>query len=892
MRNTHSLLLFALLFAISIVGIRAVVLLFNSAHLSVAYSQALIISLVNEFTLGILIAAGIFSHRQYLSRIVCYVIIPLVCFAQLACFHYEAVFGRLPDVDVLFYLTQLSHLSSSLDKGFPLFWVTFEFFLLTGVLYLCIFKLKSEKKSESLPKVYQFIAFVAVGLSVLLQAVPTIIPDKYFWGTREPLVWLMQSRFIKDTYEIADLHLSEQDFSDFLYFHGKTSLLPNTNPDYPLCRQDISGIEMEGKPKRNIILLVLEGIGKAEMAGNYNQVALMPNLQKISEENLSFKKIFAPGTKSIQTLPAIFSGLPANPHNNYLWRDLLLNFNGFPNRLREEGYHTAYLHGGDLSFEFQRSYLERVGFGEIIEFDPNKEHEVNGWGYSDDVMFQELRDWIYEYKEEYGNRPYLASLFTLSTHHPYILPDDWKPVFSDVQIVKKDKLSWYHYQRITEMELPLAEAIRFLDYHLGKFYQWYRANEEDSILIITGDHAFNLFNQNEVLDERFDVPLIIAGLTDEERRQYGAYQDRIGSSNDLPATIMGLLGLSPHQCDLGINLLSSEKKFEHERYVYSVSGGSSERMRIWTKESEVLYDRMRNNIQQREYASAGKFEEIEKGSKRDRLVSFINNILPAHYYLLYNNAYYPPPEKIADKTSLQQVEEPIYVSHRGNLSVKESSINENSREALDAVIESEFEWVEVDVQMTKDGEFILMHDSHIDVNGESLSIYDMTLSELHALDGYANILTLEELIANYSPYINLLIEIKSRQYVRAFEFLHMSREVARIVKNRKSKNEVIVDSFDQEVVISVKKQCDCEVGFDTPYKKVLSENELRDIKSLGIDWIYVEYSVIDSELISMAHRLGLKVMAYTVNSSDVINRWKQNGMLPDGVITDDIKVIH
>ena len=120
----------------------------------------------------------------------------------------------------------------------------------------------------------------------------------------------------------------------------------------------------------------------------------------------------------------------------------------------------------------------------------------------------------------------------------------------------------------------------------------------------------------------------------------------------------------------------------------------------------------------------------------------------------------------------------------------------------------------------------------------------------------------------------------------------MAREVARIVKKRESKNKIIIDSFDAEIVTSVKNQCDCEVGFDTPYKSTVSEQEMRDIRSLGIDWIYVEHSVINPELINTAHKLGLKIMAYTVNSNEIFSQWKKNKMLPDGVITDHMEMMN
>ena len=55
---------------------------------------------------------------------------------------------------------------------------------------------------------------------------------------------------------------------------------------------------------------------------------------------------------------------------------------------------------------------------------------------------------------------------------------------------------------------------------------------------------------------------------------------------------------------------------------------------------------------------------------------------------------------------------------------------------------------------------------------------------------------------------------------------------------------------------------------------------------MKVDWVYVEYHVVDQGLIKRAHKYGLKVMAYTVDDRDVIDGWEKAGILPDGIITD------
>ena len=60
---------------------------------------------------------------------------------------------------------------------------------------------------------------------------------------------------------------------------------------------------------------------------------------------------------------------------------------------------------------------------------------------------------------------------------------------------------------------------------------------------------------------------------------------------------------------------------------------------------------------------------------------------------------------------------------------------ENTRPALTRVAEDGFEWAEVDVRLTKDGQHVLFHDSTVDgkTNGHG-AVKDLTIEQLQQLD--------------------------------------------------------------------------------------------------------------------------------------------------------------
>jgi glycerophosphoryl diester phosphodiesterase len=77
---------------------------------------------------------------------------------------------------------------------------------------------------------------------------------------------------------------------------------------------------------------------------------------------------------------------------------------------------------------------------------------------------------------------------------------------------------------------------------------------------------------------------------------------------------------------------------------------------------------------------------------------------------------------------------------------------------------------------------------------------------------------------------------------------------------------------------------ECEVGWDLPYGAPVSDALLRAAVLAGIDWVFVENGALTPEAVAAAHARGLRVMAYTVNRREELERLAPE--LPDGVITD------
>ena len=894
-RRVTTICLWAVLWGVGIGLLKLIVFLFHGFHLSPAYLTGSVASFFGNIFWGILIGFLLFSKSrliQYFGYAVAFVIVIF----YISCFHYELFFGTLPGSDLLYYLKELSYLAPSLKSnaplGFLLFEVVFGSVLIFGGAFV-VGRL-GPKFHASIPG-FVFsagILILSICIPALLHLFPSIFSnDAFYLGSRNPIFWLAHSSLIsasKNQKSFTPLQIWE-----FQKALGHKTPSSGTDPNYPLCSNS-RGAGASSFDKRNVILIILESVGNKEIFMKINQTPLMPNLAKIGDNGLFFENFSASGTKSNQVLPAIFSGIPPQTYNNILWRKPLPKLEGLPALLRDHGYQTAYFHGSDLSFEQQRSFLKMVGFEHIFDYDPLLEKKVSGWGYDDREMFLPLENWIEHLPKP--NDPYFATLFTLSTHDPFLLPPDWKASFTQNRSTLRENGTWIGVTPLEDRYDLFLESLHFIDHEIGKFYDWYLESEKSkgTLLVILSDHVTSLHNEAADIGKRhmrFLVPLIFDGLSDEELIKFRKYTSRRGTQYDLPATIAEFLGIEPFACDQGINLFMDQDLWPKDRLVYSVGGPNLEKVYFWTDRTQLVFDRIKNRFNVANYEIPYNIkpyspQEVKKVID-NKILPFMDILFPLNKYLLLNDAYSPSDSVQPEKGNqvLKKSHTPIFVSHRGNTSGMRKAERQNKRGAIEKAISEGFEWV--DVHLTKDGIPVLIHDAVlVDASGNKLTVGDTTLQDLISVPGYTDLLTLEEALDLYLGKISFAIEVKSQRMID--KNLVLNRKILDLIKDNPLKHKIIVDSFNELAAKFIKNRCDCQVGLDTPYKKHISKEMLKAIRFAGLDWIYVHYSVVNKKLIEDAHEIGLRVMAYTVNDTDTLEQWQHN--MPDGIITDKTQI--
>ncbi len=623
------------------------------------------------------------------------------------------------------------------------------------------------------------------------------------------------------------------------------------NATHPLCRETLPSASVPLAP-RSVILLILESVSNREMA-----LEPMVNLRRIASDGVSFSRFSAAGDRSSQALVGIFSSIPAETHRRILKHAPLADLAGMAAEFG--GHERAYFHGSDLSFEQQRAYLRSAGYraDEIIEPEIATDTRL-GWGTPDGVMFDRVQRFM-----EARERAAFATFFTISSHDPFVLPED------------EGQASGSRFERFTA-------SLAYLDRELGEFYDWYLANERDkgTLLVITGDHAPPLPHDGDPaetstgeLEYRFRVPFIVVGS---EREASEAITQRTAGHLDIAPTIYAELGRSEQAnrsgtCHAGRDLFAED--FPDDRWVVSMAGEQLEWMFV-------------HNGATRWGGHLGRRQLTAFDVERDPLFrsalpmpppADLQNFVPA--YLMFNghmnqfNAYFATPST-PTREAVEQLTPQRRISHRGNAfngpSRADDDPPENTIAGVLRAVERGFEWVEVDLQVTRDGVVVLAHDAEVTTPEGDRVIAEHALSALRATG--ASVESLDDLITQLNNRAGLLLELKPQRNV----FRHMDL-VEGVIKALPRIERAMVDSFNREMIRSVAAHSDVETAYDLPQRPVQME-WLDFAASAEFDWVFIRKDFATPEAAAAARSRGVRVMAYTVNETALTH--------VDGIISD------
>jgi glycerophosphoryl diester phosphodiesterase len=227
-----------------------------------------------------------------------------------------------------------------------------------------------------------------------------------------------------------------------------------------------------------------------------------------------------------------------------------------------------------------------------------------------------------------------------------------------------------------------------------------------------------------------------------------------------------------------------------------------------------------------------------------------------------------------------RLEPPRIVAHRGY----SRAAPENTLAALRAAIASGADGAEIDVQLTRDGRVVLLHDRDFKrVSGDPRRVEDMTFDEVRALDVGRRfgpdfvgerVPTLEEAVDLTRGRLRLNVELKHYGVDRG-----IGRTTARLL------HELNLDLDCDVTSLSAESLADARRTNPRLRTGLIATVALGDITRLEGNLVSLPLERVTPALRRAAERRGLELHVWTVNDERPMRRALRQGV--DAVITDD-----
>ena len=219
------------------------------------------------------------------------------------------------------------------------------------------------------------------------------------------------------------------------------------------------------------------------------------------------------------------------------------------------------------------------------------------------------------------------------------------------------------------------------------------------------------------------------------------------------------------------------------------------------------------------------------------------------------------------------------IAHRGDV----SKGVENSLEALEAAAKGKAAYAEMDILLTKDHQFVVMHDYNLKrLAGVDKDVKDMTLAEVQGLkiqqDGHtSHIPSFEEYVKRAKELkMKLLVELKPHgveptNYVDLF--VHKMRELG-------VEKDYPAMSLDLSVIEKVEKKApEIKTGYVIPI-------QFGRFQKDSVDFFAIEDFSYQEDLVTQAHEMKKELYVWTINDKQKLTKYLQQPI--DGLITDEL----
>ncbi len=420
------------------------------------------------------------------------------------------------------------------------YWHVFLLFFIFAYVWIRFYK-RIKIKQEAPIVNFKYFAYSTIGILVIATLCIGGIRGDFKKSTR-PINLLDASRYVKNASQ-ADVVLNTP-FAIIRTWGTSSFKKENyvTHAQIDSLLVPVKHYKNNTPSKPNIVIFIVESFAR-EYNGSFNKntkipkyVSYTPFVDSLAQHSLIFSNAYANGWKSIHGVSSVIAGIPSfkdaftsSPYPKQKIESLV-------SVLKSEGYDTSFFHGapnGSMGF---------LGFGNILGYDHyygkteyNNDADFDGvWGIWDEPFFQYFNKTLTEKKQ-----PFMATLFSVSSHEPYKVPEKYKGKFPKGTV-------------------NIHESIGYTDYSFRQFFKeakkqpWYK----NTIFVMVADHG-NTIAYDEYRKEfnRNTVPILFFSPNE----KYVGENTDFAQQIDIYPTLLDMMGYQKPFRSWGRSLINDKQ---------------------------------------------------------------------------------------------------------------------------------------------------------------------------------------------------------------------------------------------------------------------------------------------------------------------------------------------
>ncbi len=364
-------------------------------------------------------------------------------------------------------------------------------------------------------------------------------------------------------------------------------------PDPDSIKRHISGDT--SRPRLNVVLFLEESLGSEFWGCLGRPDTLTPEMDRLATtEGILFTNLYACGNRTVRGMEGVLSSFPPLPGDSIVKRDRSDNVETVARILKRDGYSTIFLYGGRGLFDGMRSYAVRNGYDRFVE----QKHFAHPtfttiWGVCDEDLYARTIEECRTLSQT--NRPFFATVLSVSNHKPYTYPKG--RIAEDPDRHKREY------------------AVKYSDFALGEFFR--AAKKEafwtNTIFAVVADHGARVYGSQAIPIHSYEIPLVLLGPA---IVQHPSVVRQLGSSLDVSPTILGLIGRPYDTLFFGRDLLLEPPSpgralLNHNRDIGMLSGDRLVVLGLLKEDEFYGGDPKKVNMMPLNHPSAGDLE-LEK----------------------------------------------------------------------------------------------------------------------------------------------------------------------------------------------------------------------------------------------------------------------------------------